>query len=1199
MSAGAGNQGYNYSYDSNTQLPLSTGLIQAADGQGLRVWESVFQVLSTQGANEHFPIPYLPSTLQSLSNSSGTGPTGGAAGMFTWATSGLSVVNPATVQKSSAAIQAWDANAYSVEGFRQGAFITFQTAQTNGTCGVGFSENPSLATGYSNLQFGYLCGSAADLSVVQNGVVMSTIGGGYISTTQLGIQYDGRTVIYYKNTAPVYSTLRSQGNPLYLDVAIRDPGTTVQNIHFAPMGGIGPSGTTGVTGATGAAGPTGATGRTGATGPQGATGRTGATGSIGRTGPTGATGVTGATGIIGKTGSIGPTGATGPSANTSGYILASITNATPANGDFSVDASDLTVISTIKINSIDAVGNIKSGFFSRIGAGSIIHLVNLANYDEHIYSVDAIDNHFTYWTFIITYLTGSIVIPIINTNYLISFDTIGAKGDTGTTGAIGPTGNTGPTGVPGSATDTGATGTTGWTGWTGNTGPTGTTGATGPTGATGWTGNTGPTGATGVTGNTGSTGPTGKTGSTGPTGPLYLGGALHTASYYFSANVATATGTNAMVYDSYNAGASYGAISATYNTGSGILTNATTNTLTYLITGTVYSLLSAATGTETIEIWKNGAPTLCIVPLVTFTPFTATAEFSCTVFLSAGDTLNAVYNDVVGTSAAIVGGVLGVAPQITNISFTQLDYVLGPTGPTGQRGQTGSTGSTGRTGSTGSTGATGPTGPSGATGPIGIPGSATSTGATGNTGPTGHDGTAANTGATGTTGDTGPTGFTGPLGTGPTGRTGATGRTGSTGPTGATGNTGPTGIPGSATLTGATGPTGFTGPLGTGPTGATGITGATGPLGTGPTGATGATGPTGCTGHTGLFGPPGVTGATGPTGNTGNTGNTGPTGSLTGPTGATGATGATGPTGFTGPTGATGPTGFTGPTGATGNTGPTGFTGPTGPTGFTGPIGTATNTGATGVGGPTGSTGPITYYIFDGGDPSTSFTDGPAFNCGGAGITGTTGPSGAYNGANIILQLRHAAAASWSIVNPVLAQGEMGYETDTEQFKIGNGSTAWNSLGYGGLLGPTGNTGPTGMTGPAPSVVNSLTINGSLYVQETQELVGTKTGATGVVVHDWLSGGIYYHTGLVSNFTCNITNLPTTASRSYVVALIFAQSATPFYASVLQVNGVTQTMKWPNAFVSPVTALRTEIQTFTLYYTGSAWIVLSQLASFG
>ena len=41
-----------------------------------------------------------------------------------------------------------------------------------------------------------------------------------------------------------------------------------------------------------------------------------------------------------------------------------------------------------------------------------------------------------------------------------------------------------------------------------------------------------------------------------------------------------------------------------------------------------------------------------------------------------------------------------------------------------------------------------------------------------------------------------------------------------------------------------------------------------------------------------------------------------------------------------------------------------------------------------------------------------------------------------------------AGQSKWSGVNPVLAQGEMGYEIDTNRVKIGDGLTAWNSLSY-------------------------------------------------------------------------------------------------------------------------------------------------------
>ena len=47
-----------------------------------------------------------------------------------------------------------------------------------------------------------------------------------------------------------------------------------------------------------------------------------------------------------------------------------------------------------------------------------------------------------------------------------------------------------------------------------------------------------------------------------------------------------------------------------------------------------------------------------------------------------------------------------------------------------------------------------------------------------------------------------------------------------------------------------------------------------------------------------------------------------------------------------------------------------------------------------------------------------------------------------------LLKLRRGAAATWSNANPVLAAGEPGVETDTNKLKIGDGTTAWNSLSY-------------------------------------------------------------------------------------------------------------------------------------------------------
>lgn len=49
------------------------------------------------------------------------------------------------------------------------------------------------------------------------------------------------------------------------------------------------------------------------------------------------------------------------------------------------------------------------------------------------------------------------------------------------------------------------------------------------------------------------------------------------------------------------------------------------------------------------------------------------------------------------------------------------------------------------------------------------------------------------------------------------------------------------------------------------------------------------------------------------------------------------------------------------------------------------------------------------------------------------------------------IQFRRGTAAEWASADPTLAAGELGYEVDTAKFKLGDGSTAWDSLEYAGV----------------------------------------------------------------------------------------------------------------------------------------------------
>ena len=66
---------------------------------------------------------------------------------------------------------------------------------------------------------------------------------------------------------------------------------------------------------------------------------------------------------------------------------------------------------------------------------------------------------------------------------------------------------------------------------------------------------------------------------------------------------------------------------------------------------------------------------------------------------------------------------------------------------------------------------------------------------------------------------------------------------------------------------------------------------------------------------------------------------------------------------------------------------------------------------------------------------------------------------------NIQFQFRRGTSSEWATANTVLASGEMGLETNTSQIKIGDGTTHWNNLSYGGIQGDQGVPGNDGEEG--------------------------------------------------------------------------------------------------------------------------------------
>jgi hypothetical protein len=110
------------------------------------------------------------------------------------------------------------------------------------------------------------------------------------------------------------------------------------------------------------------------------------------------------------------------------------------------------------------------------------------------------------------------------------------------------------------------------------------------------------------------------------------------------------------------------------------------------------------------------------------------------------------------------------------------------------------------------------------------------------------------------------------------------------------------------------------------------------------------------------------------------------------------------------------------------------------------------------------------------------------------------------------MQQRRDTSSNWTSVNPTLASGEIGVETNTLRFKVGDGSRSWASLPYAGttaytLSATTTNTTPTRLTGEVWSIRGGIRRGFSGLMQMVGSLdtltTGTLSGASVSVTPDY------------------------------------------------------------------------------------------------
>ena len=126
------------------------------------------------------------------------------------------------------------------------------------------------------------------------------------------------------------------------------------------------------------------------------------------------------------------------------------------------------------------------------------------------------------------------------------------------------------------------------------------------------------------------------------------------------------------------------------------------------------------------------------------------------------------------------------------------------------------------------------------------------------------------------------------------------------------------------------------------------------------------------------------------------------------------------------------------------------------------------------------------------------------------------------------IQLRRDTAADWTSNNPTLAAGEFGWESDTNRFKIGDGSAAWASLAYADTLKTLGDILVNGSTISAPSNGDlTLTTSGTGNINLGEFIVN------GTTLSSSDSSSININEGLVVDGVLNSSGQATLSGLSY------------------------------------------------------------------
>jgi hypothetical protein len=128
---------------------------------------------------------------------------------------------------------------------------------------------------------------------------------------------------------------------------------------------------------------------------------------------------------------------------------------------------------------------------------------------------------------------------------------------------------------------------------------------------------------------------------------------------------------------------------------------------------------------------------------------------------------------------------------------------------------------------------------------------------------------------------------------------------------------------------------------------------------------------------------------------------------------------------------------------------------------------------------------------------------------------------------------------------------------------------------------------------------SNATLQGNTTIGPLLQTLRKKSGAGLTVVHDFKTASTWYHSMISQNFTPNFINLPTENDRVIECRLVLIQGATPYIPNAIKIAGTDTTVDWRGSSLPSGTANKKDLVTFTFIRTGSIWVVLGRLDTYG